>query len=113
MGRGGERGGEARGGMRKEEAKATNRDNPNPPHTRLISYATQKVLWSSWWRSVESGIIGLHLRSLQGLSTRLFVILKEGGLEAVTTGEVERLENKWHEMEGEWRKEWYKGKGGL
>jgi hypothetical protein len=55
----------------------------------------------------------LHLRSLQGLSTRLFVILKEGGLEAVTTGEVERLENKWHEMEGEWRKEWYKGKGGL
>ncbi|GMH50612.1 hypothetical protein TrRE_jg813, partial [Triparma retinervis] len=77
------------------------------------NWEEEKVLWSSWWRSVESGITGVHMRDMQGLCTRLFVTLKEGGLEAVTTGEIERMEKRWEEIEPVWRRDWFKGGEGL
>jgi len=47
-----------------------------------------------------------NIRDMQGLATRLFVIIKELGIEGVGGGEIERLEKEWEAREIRWKEEW-------
>ena len=81
---------------------------------RGAGWEEERKLWMEWWRGVEKGsdLMGLsgggdgNIRDMQGLATRLFVIIKELGIEGVGGGEIERLEKEWEAREIRWKEEW-------